>query len=181
MKIIFGLGNPGTRYEHTRHNAGSIAIDAFLKGVQTISCESKFKGVVCEVHFHNTKTFFVKPKTYMNNSGEAVLEICKFYKIDIARDLLVIHDEIDLPLGEIRTTNSSRAAGHNGVQNIIDILGSQDFHRIRIGVEGRANKDQFPTHEYVLQPFSEAEFTLLKQTVLPKVSTAITDFISKVE
>lgn len=179
MKIIVGLGNPGEKFEFTRHNAGFLAIDSFLKGQETIHCESKFNGNICEVHFHATKTFFVKPKTFMNNSGEAVREICRFYKLDTSRDLLVVHDEMDLPFGEIRTTKSSRAAGHNGVQSIIDELGSQDFHRIRIGVEGRKSREEMPTEAYVLAPFSEVERKKLKDEILSKVNDLISHFISE--
>lgn len=179
MKIIVGLGNPGEKYTKTRHNAGFLAVDHFLKDQETISCESKFQGIICEVHFHSTKTFFVKPKTFMNNSGLAVREIGKFYKIDIARDLMVIHDEIDLPFGTIKTTNSSRAAGHNGVQSIIDELGTQDFHRIRIGIEGRDSRDEFPTHDYVLSQFTPEELKTLEKTILATVNKDIREFIER--
>lgn len=178
MKIIVGLGNPGTKYEHTRHNAGFLAVDHFLDGKEVIHCESRFQGVICEMHFHHTKTFFVKPKTYMNNSGDAVKEISKYYKIDIARDLLVIHDEIDLPFGEIRTTQSSRAAGHNGVKSIIEAMGTQDFHRIRVGVEGRSSRNELPTDEYVLSPFSKVELKTLNEKVFTETNKLIEKFIS---
>jgi len=193
VKIIVGLGNPGKKYEYTRHNAGFLAVDHYMEGKEVISCESKFDGTICEIHFHPhipllakeglgaVKTFFVKPKTFMNESGRAVKEIAKFYKIDITRDLLVIHDEVDLPFGEIRTTHSSQAAGHNGVKSIIDALGTQDFHRARIGVETRESRNDMPTDAYVLSPFSAGELEKLRKEVFIKTDEIIAEFISHVQ
>lgn len=183
MKLIVGLGNPGKKYEHTRHNAGFLAIDQYLSGLQTISCASKFKGHVCEVHFHATdstlpiKTFFIKPQTFMNRSGEAVREIVQFYKANPETDLLVIHDEIDLKFGYYKVAFDSRPAGHNGVKSIVAELGTQRFSRIRIGVESRMSRSEFPTDEYVLSNFSEAERNTLTATVFPEIAHAITAFI----
>ncbi len=177
MKIIVGLGNPGDKYKHTRHNVGFLALDYFLKDKETIKCESKFRGVICEVHFHNKKTFFVKPKTFMNDSGLAVAEIAKFYKVDTARDILVVHDEIDLPFGTVRPTHSSRSAGHNGVQSIIDTLGNQDFHRLRVGVESRETDSHLPTAEFVLKDFSKEELKELDSKIFLETSKVIQEFI----
>ena len=176
MKIIVGLGNPGSKYTHTRHNAGFLAIDHFLKGVETIHCQSKFKSAICEVHFSATKTFFIKPQSYMNNSGIAVKEVLDFYKVQL-KDLLVIHDEKDLSFGTIKYTESSRSAGHNGVQDIIDQLGTQDFARIRIGIESRSHDSKVPTDEYVLQKFTEDEFRKLNKEIFPEASKLIKHFI----
>lgn len=190
MKIIVGLGNPGTKYEKTRHNAGFLALDYYLKDKQTISCQGKFSATIAEVHiplpntphkgegtFSIEKCFFVKPQTFMNNSGEAVQDLVNFYKADFKKDLLVIHDEIDVKFSEIKSTNNSRAAGHNGVQNIMDLLGSQEINRIRIGIEGRESRSEFPTESYVLSAFSDEELKQLEEKVLPKVSDLITSFI----
>ncbi len=177
MKLIVGLGNPGTKYQYTRHNAGFLALDFFLKDIETIHCQSTFGSQMCEVHFHATKTFFIKPQTYMNNSGKAVKEVCGFYKVNSETDLLVIHDEKDLSLGTIKTTTSSRSAGHNGVQNIIDELGTQNFHRIRIGVETRMSGDHTPTDHFLLHPFTPEELKIFQETVLPKTKELIDQFI----
>lgn len=184
MKLIIGLGNPGKKYEHTRHNAGFLAIDYYLKDLETISCSSRFQGQICEAHFtaHDShsgpvKTFFVKPQTYMNSSGDAVKEIAKFYKVDIETDLLVIHDEIDLKFGFWKPAFDSRPAGHNGVKSIIEQMGTQKFNRIRIGVESRKSRLESPTDEYVLSPFSSDELTALQQTVFPAVRKSIEQFI----
>jgi PTH1 family peptidyl-tRNA hydrolase len=115
----------------------------------------------------------------MNNSGNAVREIIQFYKIDPSKDLLVIHDEKDLPFASIKTTESSGSAGHNGVQNIIDELGGQNFMRIRIGVESREPDSPIPTDVFVLQNFSEEEFKQFNEKVLPEVKTKIDEFLAK--
>src|SRR6188472_344420 len=107
MKLIVGLGNPGEQYEHTRHNAGFLAVDYFLKRKETITCQSKFAAQICEYHEGKEKIFIAKPQTFMNNSGEAVRDIVEYYKLDPKQDLLVIHDEVDLPLGSLRSTNES--------------------------------------------------------------------------
>lgn len=179
MKLIIGLGNPGTKYTNTRHNAGFLAIDYFLKNIQAINCQSSFNAQICELHFGAQKVFLVKPQTFMNLSGEAVRAIGDFYKINYSTDLLVIHDDVDLPFGEIKNTTSSSAAGHNGVQNIIDLLGTKDFHRIRLGVENRADKKIPPTEAFVLQNFSDEEINKLEAEVLPEVKLAIEKFIGK--
>jgi peptidyl-tRNA hydrolase, PTH1 family len=179
MKIIIGLGNPGDKYQHTRHNVGFLAVDFYLRDKDPIQCASKFAAQICELHFGSTKVYFVKPTTFMNLSGTAVREIAQFYKADMQRDVLVIHDEKDLPFGTIRATESSSSAGHNGVQNIIDETGNQDFHRIRIGIETRPPDSPLPTDAFVLEKFSTAELTELEQKVFPEISKHIDGFIQK--
>lgn len=184
MKIIVGLGNPGDKYKNTRHNAGFMAVDFYLEKREAIRCESKFKGLICEMHFtaHTgstapVKVFFVKPQTFMNKSGEAVKEIVQFYKVDVKKDLLIVHDEVDLKFGFFKLAFDSRGAGHNGVQNIIDELGTQEFSRLRIGIETRMSRHESPTEDYVLQSFSKEELEQLHADVLPKASEEIEKFI----
>lgn len=177
MKLIVGLGNPGTEYEKTRHNAGFMAVDFYLKDTPSISCQSKFKAQICELHFGATKAFFAKPQTFMNASGEAVKEICDYYKLNPALDLLVIHDDKDLPLGTVRTTESSSSAGHNGVQSLIDMLGTQNFRRIRIGVESRPDGHPMETRDFVLQNFSAGEQAQMESEILPRVKTEVDAFL----
>ncbi|MFA5990922.1 MAG: aminoacyl-tRNA hydrolase [Candidatus Doudnabacteria bacterium] len=181
MKLIVGLGNPGTKYTNTRHNAGFLAIDYFLKDIQAINCQSSFQAQICELHFGAQKVFLVKPQTFMNLSGEAVKAIGDFYKINYSTDLLIIHDDVDLPFGEIKNTTSSSAAGHNGVQNIIDLLGTKDFSRIRLGVENRADKKIPPTEAFVLQNFTDEELAKLHADVFPKVNQQINAFIGNLK
>lgn len=115
----------------------------------------------------------------MNKSGEAVREIVQFYKVNPETDLLVVHDELDLKFGYWKTAFDSRAAGHNGVASILEALGTQKIHRIRIGVESRISRHESPTEDYVLSPFSKEELATLHEKVLPQTREAIDTFIFK--
>ena len=176
MKLIVGLGNPGKQYEFTRHNAGFLALDFFLKDKEVISCQSKFKAEICEYHDGREKIFFVKPQSFMNLSGGVVSQLLSFYKLDAEKDLLVVHDDKDVVFGKIKTTQESGGAGHNGVQNIIDELGSRKFHRIRIGVESREADSPMPTDEFVLQRFSKEELEELEANLFSETSKLIQEF-----
>ena len=177
MKLIIGLGNPGKQYELTRHNAGFLALDYFLKNKETIACQSKFDAQICEYHEGSEKIFIVKPQTFMNNSGSAVKEILEYYKLNAKTDLLVIHDEVDLPLGNLKTTNDSSAAGHNGVQDIFDELNTKNIHRVRVGIETRDSREDLPTDAFVLQRFTGPEIHRLESEIFPKVNQHIEQFI----
>lgn len=177
MKLIVGLGNPGDKYEQTRHNAGFLAVDFFLRSHEAITCQSKFNAQICEYHEGGEKVFFVKPQSFMNLSGEVVREILAFYKLDHANDLLVIHDEKDLPFGAVKEGFASGSAGHNGVQNIIDELGTKDFARVRIGVETRETDSPLPTDVFVLNKFEKDELEKLEKEVFPETSKLIEGFI----
>lgn len=181
MKLVVGLGNPGKQYERTRHNAGFLAVDYILgfDGYLQARPSHEFKSEAFTWQDGAQKIIFLKPQTYMNDSGQALKIVCNFYKMDLASDLLVIHDDTDLPLGTIRSTPSSSAAGHNGVQSIIDNLGTQDFHRIRIGVETRASRQDMPTDAFVLQNFSEVEWKDLNENIFPQVQQEIEKFLGK--
>lgn len=179
MKLIVGLGNPGKQYENTRHNAGFLAINFFLRNRNAINCQSKFNAQICEYHENGTKVLFVKPLSFMNLSGEVVREITSFFKVDVAKDLLVVHDEKDLPFGSIKEAFGSSSAGHNGVQNIIDQLGTRDFARVRIGVETRTADSSIPTDIFVLQSFDDSEREHLDQELFPHTKTLIEKFIAQ--
>ncbi len=180
MKIIVGLGNPGEKYKHTRHNAWFLAIDYLLnEGDDFISAKPshEFKSEVYTWQNGSDKVIFLKPQTYMNDSGQALKVVCNFYKISLASELLIVHDEVDLPFGTVRGTDSASAAGHKGVQSIIDNLGSQDFHRLRIGVESRVSREDMPTDAFVLQNFSDDELKKFQSDVLPEAKKQIENFI----
>jgi PTH1 family peptidyl-tRNA hydrolase len=177
-QIIVGLGNPGEQYRHTRHNAGWLALDHMVESGSFVKLSEvkKFDSVMWEVQDGRTdegvsagKILFVYPHTFMNSSGDAVAAIVAYYKLSPA-DVLVIHDDVDLPLGTTKFTAGSGAAGHNGVQSIIDALHTQDFRRIRIGVETRESRDVLPTDAFVLQPFTPDE---LKQLPLDAVAARV--------
>lgn len=177
MKLIIGLGNPGEKYKQTRHNAGFLALDFFMKNLQVINCASKFDAQICEFQTDGNKLFFIKPQNFMNNSGKVISEIVQFYKVSPTEDILIIHDDKDLRLGDVKSTLSSRSAGHNGIEDIFTELGTQDIKRIRIGVESREPGSPIPTDVFVLQNFSDEELAKLQQEILPKVSTMIAEFI----
>lgn len=185
MQLIVGLGNPGKKYENTRHNAGFLALTHFLDGIEQISCSHKFDGELCEVSFTATslesgtkvKAFFLKPLTFMNNSGRAVASAVKFYKIDVQKELLVVHDEIDLKFGYIKPAFDSSPAGHNGIKSIIENLGTQEFHRLRIGIETRASRNEKPTDSFVLENFTPTEAHELVTNVFPNTDEMIAHFL----
>ncbi len=179
MKIIVGLGNPGTEYTLTRHNAGFLAIDSYLENKAPISCSSKFQAEIAELHYEGgIKILFVKPQTFMNNSGSAVAQLINFYKVDIS-NLLLIHDEIDLRIGSIKLVTDSSPAGHNGVRDIFDKLNTQAISRIRIGIESREHRSEMSTDAFVLQKFSNDELKNLQENVFSKIVDQINEFIQK--
>ena len=168
MKLVIALGNPGKGYEMTPHNIGWVILDAFLNKHSTeVLWEKhhKVKAFVTKVAIKDAQYLFVKPQTYMNKSGEAVRDLLSFYKLSVDQ-VIVIHDEVDLKLGEIKIATDSGAAGHNGVQNIIDILKTKNFTRLRVGVK-TPKKDKIPTEKFVLQRFSFLEQRKIKK-VMPK-------------
>lgn len=156
MKIIVGLGNYGEEYKTTRHNAGFMTIDSIAKQYEfsNFHLEKKFDAEVSEGIIANQKCILVKPQTYMNRSGEALQKVMNFYKIDIA-DIIAIHDDLDIKLGEYKVAFDRSSAGHKGVQSIIDTLSSKAFKRIRIGI--KTENKETPTEKFVLERFSLEE------------------------
>lgn len=179
MNIIVGLGNPGKKYEDTRHNAGFLALDFVIEKLNSKieKPQDNFDSKIFNNQIDDHKIILVKPQTFMNESGKAVKAICDFYKINCKTNLLILHDDIDLPFGTIRLTKSSSSAGHNGVQDIIDKLGTQDFQRIRIGIESRASKNDIPTDAFVLQNFSKDELQKLRDEIMPNIKLEIEKFL----
>jgi len=172
--LLIGLGNPGKKYEKTRHNAGFIFADNFRSDKKENFSEWEFsKKLNSEISTgksNGIKIILMKPRTFMNLSGEAVASAKKYYKVKL-EDIFVVHDEIDLPLGSFRFSKDSSAAGHQGVQNIIDLLGTKNFTRLRIGTENRkapassADKKKIPTDKYVLGKFACTETRVLLNTL----------------
>ena len=130
MKLIVGLGNPGKEYENTRHNIGFMVIDHFATGDHW---KSKWNALYMEKNMNGEKIILVKPQTYMNLSGNAIIEFVNFYKINL-EDILVIQDDLDLSIGTYRLKINSSAGGHNGIKSIINLLGSNHFARLKIGI-----------------------------------------------
>lgn len=155
--FVIGLGNPGKKYANTRHNFGFLAVDSLREAWNGSDwrLEKKFQTEVSETNWKGRKVFLVKPQTFMNNSGDSVQKLLTFYKAS-PKDIIVLHDEVDIPFGKIKTTLSSRAAGHNGVKDIIEKLGTQDFCRIRLGV-GKSENPNTSVADHVLHNFSSSE------------------------
>lgn len=131
--VIVGLGNPGLQYQWTRHNAGFLFLDR-LTHIENISITKKtFSGISGEWYYNNVRTTLLKPETFMNLSGRSVVQALQFYKLPIS-NLLVVHDEIDLPYGVVRLKQGGGHGGHNGLRSIMELLGKGDFIRLRIGV-----------------------------------------------
>jgi len=148
MKLIIGLGNPGQQYEQTRHNVGFRVVDALAKTLGWNWSEQRNRAVLASGTLGSEKVVLVKPITFMNNSGESVGALAHWYKVQ-AEDVLVVYDELDLPLGKIRLKTSGSAGGHNGMDNIIRHLHTQQVPRLRIGI-GRPGNARMDTINYVL-------------------------------
>ena len=134
MKLIVGLGNPGREYVHTRHNAGFEVMDAIADHVSADISQKKFKALIDKVRIGNESVLLMKPQTYMNNSGEAVRAAMDFYHLT-PQDLLVIYDDMDMPVGRLRLRQKGSAGGHNGIKSIIAHIHTQEFDRIRVGID----------------------------------------------
>lgn len=166
MLIIIGLGNPGKKYEKTRHNIGFMILDKLLADLELAgwAANKKFHAEIAEGKINKEKILLLKPQTFMNNSGQAVAAAAKFYKIKPA-NIWVVHDDLDLPLGKMKIQRDRSAAGHNGVQSIIDSLGTQDFVRFRVGI-APAKPTKKSGADFVLSKFSPAETIILSKTLV---------------
>lgn len=154
MKLIVGLGNPGTEYEKHRHNIGFMAIDALADHFRVLNFKDKSKALVADVRVNSEKMLLVKPQTYMNLSGESVGDLARFYKI-APEDILVFHDELDLKAGDIRIKKGGGHAGHNGLKSIDSHIGTPDYWRVRVGIGHPGDKAKVTGH--VLGNFSQED------------------------
>lgn len=177
MKLIVGLGNPGKEYEKTRHNIGFDIVDKLADELSFPLFKEKFKGLISEKTIDGEKVILLKPQTYMNLSGDSVVQVANFYKIDIKKDLVVIFDDMDLPLGKLRIKINGSSGGHNGIKSIISNLGS-DFYRIKFGI-GRA-KEKNENINFVLGKFSKEDSEVVELSVKKGV-LALCDIISGLE
>ena len=162
MFLIVGLGNPGKEYENTRHNAGFMVVDALAQKFGFGVFREKFEGLIAEGTIGTEKVYILKPQTYMNLSGNAVVKAANFYKI-LPQNIIVIHDDMDLPLGKIKAKLGGGAGGHNGLKSI-DAAITPNYNRIRIGVghpEGRGEE----VINHVLSGFGKAEKEILDKDI----------------
>ena len=149
MKVIVGLGNPGKKYLKTKHNFGFWIIDSFLK-----NCSLKLKPGKGDYHYEKTDNYYlVKPMSYMNNSGTALAQFISYFKIGLDK-ILIVYDDIDLPLGLIKYKKKGGSGGHRGIESIIYHLKDDNFHRLRIGIA--TNEIMRPSEKYVLSPFHKS-------------------------
>ena len=176
MYIIVGLGNPGTKYEGTRHNMGFDVIDALIERNKVPSAGTKFHALYGSGRIGNERIVLAKPLTYMNLSGTAVREITDFYKIDVKNELIVISDDIDLDPGRIRIRKKGSAGGQNGMKDIIEKLGTDEFVRVRVGTG--AKPAGWDLADWVLSRFSAGERKTVDEAILraaAAVETIVTD------
>ena len=167
--LLVGLGNPGREYRANRHNLGFMTIDQLSSALDTRLSRVQSKALIGIGALHENKVVLAKPQTFMNLSGQAVSSLLRFYKIPLER-LLVIHDELDLPLGTLRLRPGGGSAGNRGLASIIQLLGTQEFPRLRIGIGHPPG--QMSGADYVLQNFPAAEQELLEMVLKRAVEAA---------
>jgi len=161
MYLIIGLGNPGTKYENTRHNAGFMVLDELAK--ENWQSSKKCKGLTQKIELEGKEILLLKPQTYMNLSGEAVRSCMDFYNIDPEK-IWVIYDDIDLELGVVRVRKEGSSGGHKGVESLIRNLSTPAFARFRIGVKTE-QKNVIPTEDFVLQNFTDEEKKIIQNSI----------------
>jgi len=175
--LVVGLGNPGAEYQWTPHNAGFMAIDRIAEQEQVVVTNRRCRAMTATVRIAGREVILAKPETFMNLSGLSVAALVEEFGADPARDLLVIYDELDLPLGGFRIRERGSAAGHNGARSITGSLGSQEWTRLRVGVgpqlppEAKAAGGRVGGKDYLLAPLKKAELAVLDE-VFDRVATA---------
>jgi len=164
VQLIVGLGNPGSQYAHTRHNAGVWMVDMLAEQYHfKLQREKKFHGEYCHHIINGQRIHILFPHTFMNNSGDAVQAVASYYKLS-PESILVIHDELDLLPGNVKLKHSGGHAGHNGLRSLISQLNSTDFWRIRIGIGHPGQRDMVAS--YVLSPSSQSEYQKIQQAMV---------------
>lgn len=175
MKLVVGLGNPGDKYAKTRHNIGFEVIGKLQKDLNIIGEKDKFQGLLSEKNIDGEKVLFLKPQTFMNLSGNSVAAVVNFYKIDAKNDMIVIYDDMDLPVGKLRVKEKGSSGGHNGIKSIISHLGDE-FLRIKCGI-GKSKDD---TIDFVLGQFDKSEQEIVDK-MLENASDCALDLIRDIE
>lgn len=179
MKVIVGLGNPGREYAQTKHNVGFMLVDALAEKMGITDWQSKFDALIAEGRMGTEKILLVKPQTYMNESGRAVGPLMNWYKL-MPEQLIVAHDDMDIPAGTIRIRKKGSAGGHNGIKSVLAHLGDENFSRVRIGI-GRPLPG-WTVINHVLAPFQEEDVPKIKEAIqylLPAVECIVTEDTDK--
>jgi PTH1 family peptidyl-tRNA hydrolase len=175
MKIIAGLGNPGSEYAATKHNVGFMLVDALADKLGIDNWQDKFDAKVAQGFLGTEKILLVKPLTYMNESGRAIGPLMNFYKLE-PEDLIVVHDDMDIPAGTVRIRKKGSAGGHNGIKSVLAHLGDEHFARVRIGI-GRPLPG-WTVVNHVLAPFTDEDKPKIKEAInylLPAVECIVKD------
>jgi PTH1 family peptidyl-tRNA hydrolase len=161
MRVVVGLGNPGSKYAGTRHNIGFLVIDYLAESPRAGRFQSRFQGLIAEVMEGNEKVLLVKPETFMNLSGRCVREVLSFYQVPV-ENLLVVCDDINLPLGKLRVRARGSDGGQKGLRDIQNHLGTDEYARLRIGIDSPGEAD---TADYVLSRFRPSEKPVMEEAV----------------
>ena len=175
MYIIAGLGNPGRKYEKTRHNSGFAAVDILAERLGVSVTTEKFDGLTASCMIEGNRTLLLKPQTFMNLSGICVRKACDFYQVDPARELIVLYDDVSLEQGQLRVRAKGSAGGHNGMKSIIAQLGTQEFLRVKIGVGEKP--EGMDLADYVLGRFPLSERADM-QLCFDRASRAAMDLVT---
>lgn len=176
--LVVGLGNPGPKYEQTKHNAGFIALDYFAHEHGLKIETQKMQGIYCVTRISGKKIFLLKPQSFMNRSGESVQAFMKYFQID-HENILVIHDDLDMAPGRVKMVRGGGAGGHNGIRSLIQHLGSKDFARLKIGIghpRDHAETKEIPVERFVLSRFSPEQRDMLQDN-LERISSGIGEYI----
>ncbi len=173
--LIVGLGNPGQKYRNNRHNVGFMVVDEIAKKLDTEFSQTQSNAVITKGEYKGDKLILAKPRTYMNSSGQPIRSLLKFYKISFEK-LLIVFDDADLPFETMRLRPEGGSSGHKGMESIINVLGSKQFNRLRVGIGRPPGKISTP--DYVLKDFSKCELDLLPM-ILEKASAAVFMFITE--
>ena len=176
MKIIAGLGNPGKKYDGTKHNTGFMALDHYLQENNLSLEREKFEGKYTKQKIADADVILLEPQTFMNDSGRSVAQFARFFKVD-PQDILIIHDDMDMPLGKIRIRANGKSGGHNGIKSIIRDLGTNDFNRLKIGIRHPNNVTEASVVSWVLSQFNTEQKKLIDEAFMT-ASKVIADFIA---
>lgn len=176
MYLVAGLGNPGNQYEMTRHNIGFHTIDYIADKMGVKIKKLKYKALYGECEINGEKVFLVKPQTFMNNSGESIIDFVNFFKIPV-ENVIIISDDISLDTGRIRVRGKGSAGGHNGLKSIIYHLNSDRFPRVRIGIGAPQHKD-YDLADFVLGRFAKDEIPVLEEAII-KADKAVNEIIAR--
>ena len=171
IKLVVGLGNPGKKYKYTRHNMGFMVLDEIAKRLEVYKWKQRDGALYFDTHLDMSRVIFIKPQNYINLSGDVMIKFVKYLNIK-TEDILVISDDLDLPLGSIKIKEKGSSGGHNGLKNIESQLGTNEYKRIKIGI---SNNKQMDTKDYVLEKLSIKERNHLKPTI-EKAADAVLDY-----